>query len=155
PENIFLTRTDDDEGEVAKVLDFGIAKIKSPDAASDSATRTGAVLGTPLFMSPEQARGLKSVDHRTDIYSLGMVTYTMLTGQSAFSGESFGDILVAICTQPLPSMKRAAPWLPAVIDDWFKRACAREASDRHNSIDELLEGLYQAAGLARPSLQAQ
>jgi serine/threonine-protein kinase len=155
PENIFLTRSDDDDGEIAKVLDFGIAKIKNPDAPSDSATRTGAVLGTPLFMSPEQARGLKSVDHRTDLYSLGMVTYMMLTGQSAFSGESFGDILVAICTQPLPSLHQVAPGLPPGLDAWLKRACAREAGDRHKSIDELLDGLYAAAGIGRPSFHSQ
>jgi serine/threonine-protein kinase len=155
PENIFLTRSDDDDGEIAKVLDFGIAKIKNPDAASDSATRTGAVLGTPLFMSPEQARGLKSVDHRTDLYSLGMVTYMMLTGQSAFSGESFGDILVAICTQPLPSLHQVAPGLPPGLDAWLRRACAREPGDRHKSIDELLEGLYAASGIARSSLHSQ
>src|SRR5687768_3981364 len=86
PENIFLTRSDEDDGgEIAKVLDFGIAKIKTSDGGG-SATRTGTVLGTPLFMSPEQARGLKSVDHRTDLYSLGMVTFTMLTGRNAFAG---------------------------------------------------------------------
>jgi serine/threonine-protein kinase len=154
PENIFLTRTEDDDGEVAKVLDFGIAKIKNPET-SDSATRTGAVLGTPLFMSPEQARGLKSVDHRTDIYSLGMVTYMMLTAQPAFSGESFGDILVAICTQPLPTIHQIAPWLPPTLDGWLKRACAREPGDRFNSIDELLEGLYASAGVSRMSMQSQ
>ena len=154
PENIFLTRGEDDDGEIAKVLDFGIAKIKTPDSV-DSATRTGAVLGTPLFMSPEQARGLKSVDHRTDLYSLGMVTFMMLTGQPAFSGESFGDILVAICTQPLPTLHHLAPWLPPALDGWLKRACAREPGDRFRSVEELLEGLYAAAGLARPSLQSQ
>ncbi len=155
PENIFLTRTEDDEGEIAKVLDFGIAKIKNPDAASDSATRTGAVLGTPLFMSPEQARGLKSVDQRTDLYSLGMVTYMMLTAKAAFSGESFGDILVAICTQPLPALAEVAPWLPPSLDIWFKRACAREPGDRHKSVEELLEGLYAAAGIARTNTQQE
>jgi len=154
PENIFLTHTEDDDGEVAKVLDFGIAKIKPPEG-SDSATRTGAVLGSPLFMSPEQARGLKSVDHRTDIYSLGMVTYTMLTGQSAFSGESFGDILVAICTQPLPSFRTIAPALPSGLDGWFARACAREPEARYSSIEQVLEGLYAAAGISRPNLKAQ
>jgi serine/threonine-protein kinase len=154
PENIFLTRTEDDDGEIAKVLDFGIAKIKNPDT-SDSATRTGAVLGTPLFMSPEQARGLKSVDHRTDIYSLGMVTYMMLTKQAAFSGESFGDILVAICTQPLPNIHQIASWLPQSLDGWLKRACAREPGDRYNSIDELLEGLFLASGVSRMSMQSQ
>jgi serine/threonine-protein kinase len=155
PENIFLTRTEDDDGEIAKVLDFGIAKIKNPDAASDSATRTGAVLGTPLFMSPEQARGLKSVDQRTDLYSLGMVTYMMLTAKSAFSGESFGDILVAICTQPLPTMHQVAPWLPPSLDTWLKRACAREPGDRHKSVEELLDGLYAAAGIARSNTQQE
>jgi serine/threonine-protein kinase len=154
PENIFLTHTQDDDGEIAKVLDFGIAKIKTSET-SDSATRTGAVLGTPLFMSPEQARGLKSVDHRTDIYSLGMVTYQMLTAQSAFSGESFGDILVAICTQPLPTIHLVATWLPPSLDGWLKRACAREPTDRYKSIDELLEGLYAAAGIARSNVQSQ
>jgi serine/threonine-protein kinase len=155
PENIFLTRTEDDDGEIAKVLDFGIAKIKNPDAATDSATRTGAVLGTPLFMSPEQARGLKSVDQRTDLYSLGMVTYMMLTAKAAFSGESFGDILVAICTQPLPVMHQVAPWLPTSLDTWLKRACAREPGDRHKSVEELLDGLYAAAGIARTNTQQE
>src|SRR5262249_54265365 len=134
PENIFLTHSQDDDGEIAKVLDFGIAKIKSPDGTV-SATRTGAVLGTPLFMSPEQARALRSVDHRTDIYSFGIVTYTMMTGQPAFTGESFGDILVAICTQPLPSMRAAAPWLPPAIDDWLGRVCAREPAQRYGTIE--------------------
>jgi serine/threonine-protein kinase len=105
-------------------------------------------------MSPEQARGLKSVDHRTDIYSLGMVTYMMLTAQAAFSGESFGDILVAICTQPLPTIHLVAPWLPPSLDAWLKRVCAREPADRYNSIDQMIEGLYAAAGLARPNLKA-
>src|SRR4051794_22407185 len=141
PENIFLSRSEDEDGEIAKVLDFGIAKIKSPNDGGGSGTRTGAVLGTPLFMSPEQARGLKSVDHRTDVYSLGMVTYMMLTGHSAFSGESFGDILVAICTQPLPSINLIATWLPPGLDAWLHRACAREPAERYQSIDELLEGL--------------
>jgi serine/threonine-protein kinase len=147
PENIFLTVSQDDDGEIAKVLDFGIAKIKAADG-STSATRTGAVLGTPLFMSPEQARALRTVDHRTDIYSFGIVTYTMMTGQPAFTGESFGDILVAICTQPLPSMRAVAPWLPPTIDDWLARACAREPGERFSTVEQTLEGLYLALGVA-------
>jgi serine/threonine-protein kinase len=153
PENIFLTRTDeDDAGEIAKVLDFGIAKIKT-SGTSSSATRTGTVLGTPLFMSPEQARGLKSVDHRTDIYSLGMVAFTMLTGRNAFAGESFGDILVAICTQPLPSLRTYAAHLPPALDSWMQRACAKEPDDRFSSVEPMLEALHAAAGMARPKMQ--
>jgi serine/threonine-protein kinase len=146
PENIFLARSQDEDETVAKVLDFGIAKIKNPETG-DSGTRTGAVLGTPLFMSPEQARGLKTVDHRTDVYSLGMVVYTMVTGQTAFSGESFGDILLAICTKPLPPVRELAPWLPPAFDGWLARACAREPGDRYRSIDELVDALCSVAGL--------
>ena len=150
PENIFLTRSDEDDGgEIAKVLDFGIAKIKTSETGS-SATRTGAVLGTPLFMSPEQARGLKSVDHRTDLYSLGMVAFTMLAGRNAFSGESFGDILVAICTQPLPSLRAHAALLPPSLDAWMQRACAKEPADRFASVEPMIEALHAAAGMARP-----
>src|SRR3954453_7665729 len=129
PENIFLARAQDEDEEIAKVLDFGIAKIKNPETG-DSGTRTGAVLGTPLFMSPEKARGLKTVHPRTDVYSLGMVVYTMVTGQTAFSGESFGDILLAICTKPLPPVQAVAPWIAPGFDPWLQRACAREPDDR-------------------------
>jgi serine/threonine-protein kinase len=99
PANVFLTRSEDDEvGWLAKVLDFGIAKLEEHGIAST--TKTGALLGTPLFMSPEQVRGANSVDARSDLYSLGMVFYNMLTGAYAFNGESFADVLVAICTGP-------------------------------------------------------
>jgi eukaryotic-like serine/threonine-protein kinase len=155
PENIFLTHSQDDDEEIAKVLDFGIAKIKRTDGSSSSSTRTGAVLGTPLFMSPEQARGLKTVDHRTDVYSLGMVVYMMLTGRPAISGDSFGDILVAICTQPLPPICSAAPWLPPAFESWFARACAREPTDRFQSPEELIEGLFGAAGGKRTGTASQ
>jgi serine/threonine-protein kinase len=152
PENVFLAR--DEDGEVAKVLDFGIAKIKTTDPGS-SGTRTGTVLGTPLFMSPEQARGLRTVDHRTDIYSLGMVVYMMLTGSTAFSGESFGDILLAICTGPLPSVEAATGSLPPGVDTWFSRACAREPAERFGSVEEAVDALAVLAGYGRPMLASR
>ncbi|HYQ04097.1 MAG TPA: serine/threonine-protein kinase [Polyangiaceae bacterium] len=146
PANVFLTRSDDDEqGWVAKVLDFGIAKVEEHGIAST--TKTGALLGTPLFMSPEQVRGANSVDSRSDLYSLGMVFYNALTGGYAFNGDSFADVLVAICTAPLPDLRAAAPWVPASIADWFQRACARDAQDRFQSADELIEGLDLALGV--------
>jgi serine/threonine-protein kinase len=149
PDNIFLTQTEE-EGTLVKVLDFGIAKFAS-NPGDHSSTRTGAVLGTPLFMSPEQARGLKTIDHRTDIYSLGLVAYTMLTGNLAFSSESFGDLLVQICTAPLPSLCANAPWLPASMEPWFQRACAREPASRFASAQELADALRAAAGVGRAS----
>src|SRR5579859_5347332 len=149
PDNIFLTQTEE-EGILVKVLDFGIAKFAS-GPNDHSSTRTGAVLGTPLYMSPEQARGLKTIDYRTDLYSLGLVAYTMLTGNLAFSSESFGDLLVQICTAPLPSLCANAPWLPAAMEPWFQRACARDPSARFVSAQELTDALRAAAGVGRAS----
>lgn len=148
PANIFLANSDDDEqGWTAKVLDFGIAKMASDGDGAVSTTRTGAVLGTPLFMSPEQVRRASEVDHRTDLYSLGMVVYNMLTGACAFDGASFGDLLVSICTEPLPKLRDAAPWVPGELEKWFERACARNPEDRFVDADEMIEALVRAAGL--------
>jgi serine/threonine-protein kinase len=143
PDNIFLAVSQDDEAPVVKVLDFGIAKFAA-NPNDHGATRTGAVLGTPLYMSPEQARGLKTIDHRTDLYSLGLVAYTMLTGNLAFSSESFGDLLLQICTAPLPSLRANAPWLPPSMETWFMKACAREPQDRYATAHDFAEALKAA-----------
>jgi eukaryotic-like serine/threonine-protein kinase len=147
PANVFLTRSDDDElGWVAKVLDFGIAKLEEHGIAST--TKTGTLLGTPLFMSPEQVRGASSVDSRSDLYSLGMVFYNMMTGTFAFNGESFADVLVAICTGPLPDLRAAAPWIPNSVSEWYQRACARDVNLRYQSADEMVEALDLALGVS-------
>jgi serine/threonine-protein kinase len=148
PANVFITQSEDDDelGWIAKVLDFGIAKME--DYGEKSATKTGTVLGTPLFMSPEQVRGASAVDHRADLYSLGMVVYNMVTGTYAFDGVSFGDLLVSICTDPLPSMREAAPWVPESLDKWFKKACARDPSQRFAHAEEMIEALGEATGTA-------
>ena len=119
PENIFLVRSMDDDEEVAKVLDFGIAKMKGPPGSTpggsggvSSGTKTGSVLGTPFYMSPEQARGLRNVDHRTDVWSLGVIAYKCVTGRLPFDGESVGDLLVKICTAPVPIPSHMVPGLP-------------------------------------------
>ncbi len=147
PANIYLARTeDDDQGWIAKVLDFGIAKLD--DNVEVSTTKTGTVLGTPLFMSAEQVRGASTVDARADLYSLGMVFYNMLTGKYAFEGSSFGDLLVSICTDPLPKLSQHAPWAPRALEQWFEKACARDVSLRYQSADEMIDELYAAANLS-------
>jgi serine/threonine protein kinase len=150
PENIFLVRSPDDDDEIAKVLDFGIAKIKGPPGGTGltSSTKTGAVLGTPYYMSPEQARGLRNIDHRTDLWSLGVIAYKCVTGVLPFDGESVGDLLVKICTGPLPTPSRAVPALPASFDAWFFRALDREPPRRFSSALELSEALALVAGLS-------
>ncbi|MBN2192427.1 MAG: serine/threonine protein kinase [Polyangiaceae bacterium] len=143
PANVFITQSEDGE-EVAKILDFGIAKIQR-SAPAVSSTATGAVVGTPLFMSPEQARGSRSVDHRADIYSLGMVTFWALTGRYAFAGEALGELIIAICTHPLPSLAATMPGLPLALDQWFFQACARDPAARFASADALVDALVEAA----------
>jgi serine/threonine protein kinase len=146
--NVFLARTEDDElGWVAKVLDFGVAKLLT-EVSGPSATKTGTIVGTPLFMSPEQIRGASQVDHRADLYSLGMVFYNMVTGSHAFDGPSYSDVLVAICTEALPDIRVAAPWLSPPLGAWFDKACAREREQRFQSADEMIEALQEAAGPA-------
>ena len=154
--NIFIAKSDDDElGWVAKVLDFGVAKVLT-EVHGPSTTKTGTIVGTPLFMSPEQIRGASHVDHRADLYSLGMVFYNMVTRAHAFDGPSYSDVLVAICTESLPDIRVAAPWLPPSLSAWFDKACARERERRFQSADEMIEALQDACGpasrLSRPSL---
>ena len=128
------------------MLDFGIAKVITGEG-SQGETATGAILGTPLFMSPEQARGLKTLDYRSDLYSLGMVAFRALTGTHAFSGEAFGDLLLSICTQPLPTIHHVAPSLPPSLDGWFQRACFREPDGRFQSAEDMVEMLLVASGV--------
>jgi serine/threonine-protein kinase len=149
PENVYLAQSVDDDGYIVKVLDFGIAKVSSSLGDDGrSSTRTGTLLGTPLFMSPEQARGLRSIDSRTDLYSLGLVAYTMLTGRLPFSGETLGDLLLQICAEPLPSLRAAAPALPPAMETWFHKACARQAEHRYASAQAFVEALRVAAGIS-------
>jgi serine/threonine protein kinase len=151
PDNIFLSHAPDEDREVVKILDFGVAKITLGEEGATSQTGTGALLGTPLYMSPEQARGSRDVDHRTDLWSLGMVAYYALTGLLAIGGNTFGDVLLKICVEPLPSLRAGAPLLPPSMDRWFQQACAREPAERFQSTQEFIDSLRAAAGeAARP-----
>ncbi len=150
PENIFLVKSEDDDEEIAKVLDFGIAKLRTGGADQNVSnnTRTGAVLGTPFYMSPEQARGLRDIDHRTDLWSLGVIAFKCTTGRLPFEGESLGDLLVKICTVPIPMPSQYNPQLPPSFDAWFSRALDRDPSRRFASAMEFSEALAYAAGLS-------
>ncbi|HEY4016346.1 MAG TPA: serine/threonine-protein kinase [Polyangiaceae bacterium] len=148
PENIFLERSPDDD-EIAKVLDFGIAKTKSSAGAGlSSSTKTGAVLGTPYFMSPEQARGLRTLDRRSDLWSLGVIAFKSVTGVLPFEGESVGDLLVKICTAPPRVPSEVVPGLPAAFDAWFFRAVERDPDRRFSTATELADSLAYAAGVS-------
>jgi serine/threonine-protein kinase len=149
PENIFLVHVPDEDDEVAKVLDFGIAKIKATpgEQGLTTSTKTGAVLGTPYYMAPEQARGLRTIDTRADLWSIGVIAYKCVTGVLPFEGESVGDLLVKICTSPPPVPSQTVPGLPAAFDVWFAHALEREPDRRFQTAGELAEALALAAGV--------
>jgi len=151
PENIFLVWDDEDQADVAKVVDFGIAKFTGNQLGVSSSTRTGSLLGTPYFMSPEQARGLRTVDFRTDLWSLGVIAYRCITGELPFDGVSIGDLLVKICTVEVPVPSKLFTGCPAGFDEWTARAMQREPEHRFASVQELAEQLTAVCGGVRGS----
>ena len=144
PDNVFLVPEEDHE--LAKVLDFGIAKVSSPGVNPGSGTRTGAVLGTPYYMSPEQAQGNKSVDHRSDLWSMAVIAYECVTGELPFKSEALGDLILKICMLPLPVPSEHATVTKA-FDAWFARGANREPALRFESARELAETLRVALGV--------
>jgi serine/threonine-protein kinase len=142
PQNIFLCSG---FGETfVKVLDFGIAKAGGDLQSGLDTTNTGAVMGTPFYMSPEQALGQKTIDFRTDLWACGVMGFEMVTGHKPFIGDTVGALAVAICTQPLPIPSRIHPGLGPAFDAWFQRACAREPSARFSSGKELADAFGAA-----------
>lgn len=142
PSNVFLC--DAGAGELfVKLLDFGIAK--GPEMAiAGSTTRTGSLVGSPYYMSPEQVVGAKNIDYRTDLWSLGVVAFEALTGQRPFYAETMGALALKIHRDPLPLPTSANPALPAAVDAWFARACAREAEERFASAKAMADALVAA-----------
>jgi serine/threonine-protein kinase len=149
PDNIFLCDGGDREAFV-KVLDFGIAKVTTGE--SMSATKTGAMLGTPFYMSPEQVMGAKNLDQRADVWALAVVAYEMLTGVRPFEGETMGAISVRICTSTFAPPSSVKYELPPAIDAVLGRALARDLEARFPTVRALSDALEQAAGGARPLL---
>ena len=121
PANLFLVR--DDDREIVKVLDFGIAKVRSAEP-SGVKTETGAILGTPCYMSPEQVRGLQEIDARSNLWSLAVIAFRCVTGELPFKSGSIGDLLVQIMVGPIPVPSEVAR-VPAGFDAFWTRAAAR------------------------------
>ncbi|GMV12445.1 MAG: hypothetical protein AMXMBFR56_06690 [Polyangiaceae bacterium] len=154
PENVFLVRDDEDGTEVAKVVDFGIAKFTDSSSGLSSSTRTGSVLGTPYYMSPEQARGLRSVDQRSDLWSLVVIAYRCVVGALPFVGEAVGDLLVQICVAPTPIPSQKVPGIPPAFDAWIARGLAKEPGERFQTALETADALAVLAGIGRPRVHS-
>jgi serine/threonine protein kinase len=156
PDNIFLMWDEEDEQDQVKVVDFGIAKFTDERVGVSHATQTGSVVGTPYFMSPEQARGIEVIDLRSDLWALGVVTFQCLTGQLPFHSEAVGDLLIKICTGDIPVPSHVSPDLPLSMDAWMARALERDRDLRFQSAREMTDALADAIGpIARTLLESQ
>jgi serine/threonine-protein kinase len=139
PENIFLV-----ESGGPKVLDFGVAKLLERDASEASRTRTGSLLGTPVYMAPEQARAAGSIDPRADLYSLGCMFYEMLSGRPPFTGN-VGELLAAHMFNEPPRLVGVSPHLEALIG----RLLAKEPADRPRDAQAVVDALGGVATRVR------
>ena len=150
PGNIYLCDVGR-AGEVfVKLLDFGIAKGVELVDAVDSGTKTGSMIGSPFYMSPEQILGSKGVDHRSDLWSVGVLAFEMLTGTKPFDAETMGGLAIKIHSQPLPAPSSVNPDLDPAVDAWFLTACSRDIDQRFNSAKVLAEELSRALGGEMP-----
>jgi eukaryotic-like serine/threonine-protein kinase len=141
PGNLFLV-DDGSEGEIVKVLDFGIAKIlQGGELVHGALTSTTALVGSPLYMSPEQLKSSKNVDVRADIWSLGVVLYEMTTGDVPFMGSSLGTLLKAVLEgRPTPAAERR-PEIPAPLSAAIMRCLAHDADARFATVHELASAI--------------
>jgi serine/threonine protein kinase len=148
PENLFLVPTRSGE-EFVKILDFGISKFNNVEKTS--ATMTGAVLGSPCYMAPEQARGLKQIDARTDLYAVGTLMYESLTGKVPFLGDNFNDLMFKIVLAPRPDPRELRPDLDPGMAALVMKAMAIEPRDRYQTTEALSQALLDwlaARGIA-------
>ena len=145
PENIFLKKRASGEA-VVKVVDFGIAKVMDSESM---VTRTGALMGTPCFMAPEQARQeARTIDGRADIFSFGCILYYMLSGQLPFYGEKYAQVLLQIISREPPPLRSQVPRLPQEVEQVVNRALAKDPADRFQNVDLMMHSLVKAAGLS-------
>jgi serine/threonine-protein kinase len=152
PDNIFLAKEADAGkfGWVVKVLDFGIAKVVHEDNVGGvGTTKTGMVLGTPLFMSPEALTASAPVSPASDIWSLGACAFAAACGKVPFDGEAIGDVVLKVCAAPMPVPSQIVPDLPKGFDDWFARACARDMRMRFRRVGEMADALRRLEEWAR------
>lgn len=134
PANILV-----DDQNVIKVADFGIARLSNATAM----TQDGALLGTILYMSPEQVKGAADLDGRSDIFSLGSTLYEVITGRPPFMGSSAGDTIFKIMTQEVEPPSSIITTLPPVVDVVFKKALAKNVSDRYQTIKEMYDDIFR------------
>lgn len=142
PGNVFMA--DVAGREVVKLLDFGIAKDQS---AASSTTETGIVMGSPRYMSPEQTRSTRRADHRSDLWSFAVILFRAATGCELFHGETVADVVIKVCTEPMPTATSLHPDLPKRLDRFFQKALQRDPERRFQTASELVSAFEEALGI--------
>jgi serine/threonine-protein kinase len=144
PENIFIQHRPDGAPRI-KLIDFGISKI-TVGPGGEKLTQTGSVMGTPAYMSPEQAKGSTELDHRSDLYSMGVILYEMLTGKLPFKGENFTEIIISILTEePIPPREACAEF-PGEAEPVLLRALIKDPAGRYGDALQFAEALKDLGG---------
>jgi serine/threonine protein kinase len=144
PENVYLVK--DGDGVRAKLIDFGVSRDVDPDSGRRSAltTNDGFLVGTPEYMSPEQARGLKDVDWRTDLYGVGVLLYEAITGRLPYEAEAVGDLIIRIVAGGAPSVLELRPTIDPALAAVVDRAIAKHREERFQSARRFKEALLDA-----------
>jgi serine/threonine-protein kinase len=142
PANVLVRKKDG----VAKVTDFGIALVQ----ADTSRQETRGILGSLWYMSPEQVTGRRDLDHRVDVYALGIMLYQMLVGRVPFDGKSDYEIMKQHAETPMPPASAARPDVPPVVDELIQRACAKDRAARFQGCEELIAAVDRVRGAPHP-----
>jgi eukaryotic-like serine/threonine-protein kinase len=158
PENVFLSRgTQGTQGETVRVLDFGVAKLIRKDIdefASTAVTQSGSVIGTPAYMAPEQLFGEKDLDHRVDIWSIGVILFEMLAGRRPIDGENFGQLAKKMLTKHVPKVTEFREDVPDDVVTLLTQMLARERGDRLRDLREAATILARHGSVASPTFGA-
>jgi serine/threonine protein kinase len=141
PDNIFLCNDEHGNATDPKVLDFGISKVSANDGVSSRLTKTGAVMGTPYYMSPEQIRGSAELDKRSDVYAFGVILYEALTGRVPFSADTYSALILEIATGVAKPPRDFKPELPEDLDKVVMTAMSRELPGRYTDLESLMRDL--------------
>lgn len=154
PSNLFLTKRPDGSALV-KVLDFGVAKLLNNDPSKPALTANGAVIGSPVYMSPEQLLGKKTVDARSDVWQLGVILHELLTGDCPFDGRTMAEIMLAIGVQPAKPLRQLRPDAPAELEALVLRCLEKDADKRLPDVAALAEGLLPFASNRRAHVSVE
>lgn len=143
PDNIFILKEKAGRRDFVKIIDFGVSKFAPAGAEGLRMTRTGTVMGTPYYMSPEQASGSSAADHRSDVYAVGVILYEAVTGKVPFDADSFNQLMFKIVLSDVPQPLAAAPDLDPAFASIVSKAMARDPNHRFQSCEEFQHALRE------------